>query len=134
MTVYASDNDVRAYGAGLTLPADVSGATARGNHWVTRQVERAELVPSAGALVDLKLAAAAYALSTLAGNGLVSVGEQAVESVEVGPLKFKLGKVSGVATALPDFLTLAQGHLNDAGVGEANEDQVEVFTRPRRRW
>lgn len=134
MTVYASDSDVRAYGAGLTLPVDVSGATARGNHWVTRQVERAELVPSGGALQDLKLSAAAYALSTLAGNGLVSVGEQAAESFELGPLKFKLGKVTGQATSLPDFLTLAQGHLADAGLGDGQEDQVEVVTRVRRRW
>lgn len=134
MTVYASEPDVRAYGAGLTLPADVSGATGRGNHWVTRQVERAELVPSAGALQDLKLAAAAYAMSVLAGNGLVSVGDQTVEAVEIGPLKFKLGKVTGAATTLPNFLALAQGHLADAGVGEGQEDQVEVFTRPRRRW
>lgn len=132
MTVYATAADLQAYAVGLALPVDVSGALAQGNHWVVRQVEKAEAVPTGSALVDLKYAACARALSVLAGNGQVTVGEQSIEALELGPFKLKLGKEA--ARALPDFATQAWQHLADAGLGEVDEVGLEVFTRVRRRW
>ncbi|BDP44852.1 hypothetical protein DAETH_48210 (plasmid) [Deinococcus aetherius] len=132
MTAYASEAELRAYAVGLTLPAEVGGALAQGNHWATRQVEKVEASPTGGALQDVKYAACAHALGILAGNGLITVAEQAAESFELGPLKFKLSKAQTVS--LPDFATKAQQHLDDAGLSAGGEDQIEVVTRVRRRW
>ena len=132
MTIYATDTDLRAYAVGLTLPADVSGALAQGNHWVTRQVERADLTLTGGAIMDARYAACAYALSVMAANGQVTVTSDAVAAVQLGPLKIEYPKTS--APALPDFLLRAHGHLSTAGLDTAREDQVEIATRPRRRW
>lgn len=132
MTAYATDADLRAYAVGLTLPADVAAAVEQGNHWVTRQVDRAGLVLDAGGLIDARYAASAYALSVLTGNGLIT-RTAAVESFELGPIKFKLPKAAASA-GLPDFLAAAQIHMADAGLALATEDQPEIVTSTRRRW
>lgn len=134
MTVYATDADLRAYAVGLTLPADVSGALVQGNHWVTRQVERAGLPLTGSALQSARFAASAWALGVLAGNGLVTVGEQALEALELGPIKLKFGKASSPSSSLPDFQAAARALLGDAGLDLALEDQPEIVTAPRRRW
>lgn len=134
MTVYTTEADLRAYAVGLTLPADVAAAVEQGNHWVTRQVERAGLTLDAGGLVDAKYAASAYALNVLTGNGLITIAEQDVEALKLGPLEFKLGKSSSARTSLPDHLAQAKAHLDDAGLDFANEAQVEIVTNARRRW
>lgn len=134
MTVYATEADLRAYAVGLTLPGDVAAAVDQGNHWVTRQVERSGLALDASGLIDAKYAACAYALHVLAGNGLISFGEQDVEALKLGPLEFKLGKSSSAKATLPDYLTQAQAHLGLAGLDLANENQPEIVTTVRRRW
>lgn len=134
MTAYATEADLIAFAVGLVLPGSetVQGALVQGNHWVTRQIERAEVTFSSSALIDARYAACAYALSVLSGNGLITTAEQSAESLKLGPLEFKLSKAQSVA--LPNFLAQATAYLDDLGVTAAQGDTVEIVTSFRRRW